>query len=139
LVVEDNEADVFLIVSAFRDSGVHNQLHIVTDGDAALAFLKQTGVHADAPRPDLVLLDLNLPKVDGFDVLAKMKADPRLNKIPVVIISGSDSDVDLARAYRMHVSSYLIKPPHPDQFIAAIRAMDLWLQTLALSPKQSEA
>ena len=139
LVIEDNEADVFITATAFRESRVRNRLHIVTDGEDAVAFLKRTGVHRDAPFPDLVLLDLRLPKVDGFDVLATMKADPQLKKIPVVVVSGSDSDVDLARAYRMQVSSYLVKPAQPDEYIAAIRAMDLWFQTLALSRKKPEA
>ncbi len=139
LLVEDNEADVYLTVTAFQGSSVQNRLHIVTDGEDAIAYLKRTGIHSGAPRPDLVLLDLKLPKGDGFDILAEMKADPTLRKIPVVVVSGSDSEVDLARAYRMHVSSYVIKPLGPDQYIAAIRAMDLWFQTLALSPKQPEA
>ena len=139
LLVEDNNADVFLTESAFKECRVRNRLHIVIDGEAAIAFLKRSGPYGAAPRPDLVLLDLNLPKVDGFAVLAAMKADPELRTVPVVVLSGSDNDVDLARAYRMHVSSYVIKPPQPDEFIAAIRAMDLWFQTLALAPKEPEA
>ena len=139
LLVEDNDADALLTASAFHGSRVPNRLHVVTDGDAAITFLEKTGIYSNVRRPDLVLLDLRLPKVDGFAVSAAMKAGPQLRSIPVVVLSGSDNKVDLAQADRMHASSYLMKPPNPDQFIASTRAMDLWFETLAVLPKKHEA
>jgi CheY-like chemotaxis protein len=127
LLVEDNEADIELTTAALREALVHSQVHLVDNGEAAIAFLKRTGDHNQAPRPDLVLLDLNLPKVDGFQVLAEMKADPTLTNIPVVVTSGSHRAADQLRAYDLQVAAYIVKPTDLDQYFAAIRAIkELW-------------
>jgi CheY-like chemotaxis protein len=139
LLVEDNQADIELTATAFRDVTMQHRLHVVTDGAAALEFLNRTGIHSDAPRPDVILLDLNLPKVDGFQVLEQMKVDPTLQKIPVVVVTGSLSQLDMARAYRLQVASFFVKPARPDSYIADIRAMELWFRTLTLRPSESEA
>ena len=111
-------------------------MHVVTDGEQALAFLKRQGDHTNAPRPDLVFLDLNLPKVDGYEVLEAMKADPALRRIPVVAISGSKSEIDIARAYDEQVSAYLVKPPGVNEYFAAIRSLkELWFHAAELPPK----
>jgi chemotaxis family two-component system response regulator Rcp1 len=140
LLVEDNPADVHLTLTALRDARSPSEVHVVADGEAALAFLKREGAHANAPRPDLVFLDLNLPKVDGYQVLAAMKADPVLRRIPVVAISGSRSEIDIARAYDEQISAYLIKPPGVDEYFAAIRSLkELWFHAAALPPSQEAA
>jgi CheY-like chemotaxis protein len=139
LLIEDNDADVHLTVMALRDATIPNRIHIAKDGDEALAFLNRTGAHSDAPRPDLVLLDLNLPSVDGFEVLALMKADPQLKMIPVIVVSGSDRDADLRRAYESQIAGYLIKPLDVDRYFAAIRSIkQLWFHELAMPPKQTD-
>lgn len=140
LLVEDNEADVTLTNEAFRDATTRIQIHTVRDGEEALAFLSRTGVHADAPRPDLVLLDLSLPRVDGFQVLAQMKTDPHLKKIPVIVISGSDRDADKTRAYDLQISSYLVKPVELDRYFTAVRAIkEAWFHALSVPPKETDA
>jgi CheY-like chemotaxis protein len=111
-------------------------VHVVT----ALAFLKRQGSLTSAPRPDLVFLDLSLPKVDGYQVLEAMKADPVLRRIPVVVISSSSREVDIARAYDGQISAYLIKPPGIDEYFAAVRSLkELWLHAAALPPKEEAA
>jgi CheY-like chemotaxis protein len=136
LLVEDNPADVHLTLTALRDARSSSEVHVVVDGEEALAFLKREGDHVDAPRPDLVFLDLNLPKVDGYEVLRAMKVDPVLRRIPVVAISGSKSDIDIARAYDEQISAYLIKPPDVSEYFAAIRSLkELWFHAAALPPK----
>jgi chemotaxis family two-component system response regulator Rcp1 len=140
LLVEDNPADVHLTLTALRDARSHSEVYVVADGEEALAFLKREGAHANAPRPDLVFLDLNLPKVDGYEVLAAMKADPVLRRIPVVAISGSKSEIDIARAYDEQISAYLVKPPGVDEYFAAIRSLkELWFHAAALPPSQEAA
>ena len=121
LLVEDNPADARLTLTALRDARSPSEVHVVTDGEEALAFLKLEGDHVNAPRPDLVFLDLSLPKVDGYQVLAAMKADPVLRRIPVVVISSSSREIDIARAYDAQVPAYLIKPRGVDHYFAAIR------------------
>jgi chemotaxis family two-component system response regulator Rcp1 len=112
-------------------------VHVVTDGEQALAYLKREGDYIKAPRPDLVFLDLNLPKVEGYEVLEAMKADPVLRRIPVVAISGSKSEVDIARAYDEQISAYLVKPPGVNEYFAAIRSLkELWFHAAALPPKE---
>jgi CheY-like chemotaxis protein len=136
LLVEDNPADVHLTLTALRDARSSSEVHVVVDGEEALAFLKREGDHVHAPRPDLVFLDLNLPKVDGYEVLRAMKVDPVLRRIPVVAISGSKSDIDIARAYDEQISAYLIKPPDVSEYFAAIRSLkELWFHAAALPPK----
>jgi two-component system, chemotaxis family, response regulator Rcp1 len=137
LLVEDNPADVHLTLTALRDARSASKVHVVTDGEQALAYLRREGDHIKAPRPDLVFLDLNLPKVDGYEVLESMKADPDLRRIPVVAISGSRSEIDIARAYDQQISAYLVKPPGVNEYFAAIRSLkELWFHAAALPPKQ---
>src|SRR5258708_4477994 len=140
LLVEDNPADVHITLTALRDARSQNQVYVVADGEEALAFLKREGSHVSAPRPDLVFLDLSLPKVDGYQVLEAMKADPVLRRIPVVVISGSSREVDIARAYDAQISSYLIKPAGISEYFAAIRALkELWFHAATLPPKENAA
>jgi len=140
LLVEDNPADVHLTLTALRDARSSSEVHVVTDGAKALDFLTRQGDYAKAPRPDLVFLDLNLPKVDGYQVLETMKADPVLRRIPVVAISGSRSEIDIARAYDDQISAYLVKPPGVDEYFAAIRSLkELWFHAAALPPKHDAA
>ena len=136
LIVEDNPADVNIMLSALRDAKRSPEIHVVADGEEALAFLNRVGRHIVAPPPDLVLLDLNLPKVNGFQVLEAMKADPVLRRIPVVVISGSDREVDIARAYDAQISSYMIKPKGINEYFTAIRSLkELWFHAATLPPK----
>src|SRR3954469_4955133 len=107
LLAEDNEFDAQVTIAAFRDARVPSRLHRVPDGEAAIAFLRRTGEHGDSPRPDLILLDLNLPKMNGLEVLEQIKADPSFKNIPVVIVSGSIHDGDIRRAYDLQASSFL--------------------------------
>ena len=140
LLVEDNPADAHLTLTALRDAQTSNEVHVVADGEEALAFLKHEGIHTNAPRPDVVFLDLNLPKVDGYQVLEAMKTDPVLRRIPVVAISGSSREIDIARAYDEQVSAYLIKPPGIDEYFAAIRSLkELWFHAAALPPRREAA
>lgn len=136
LLAEDNEFDVHLTMVAFRDATVPNRVHCVPDGEAAIAFLKRTGEHSQAPRPDLILLDLNLPKKGGLEVLEEIKADPNLKNIPVVIVSGNIHDGDIRRAYELQVSSFLMKPLEVDEYFAAIRSLkELWFHAASPAPK----
>jgi two-component system, chemotaxis family, response regulator Rcp1 len=140
LLVEDNPADVHLTLTALRDARSPNQVHVVTDGEQALAFLKREGDYVNAPRPDLVLLDLNLPKVDGYHVLEAMKTDPVLRGIPVVVISGSSREIDIARAYDAHISAYVVKPLGVEEYFAAIRSLkELWLHAATLPARHEGA
>ncbi len=110
LLVEDSPADIRLTEEALRDSPMVDTLHVARDGEEAMDFLRQRGAHADAPRPDLVLLDLNLPRKNGAEVLAEVKAHPSLRRIPVIVISGSSADQDVRNAYDLHANAYLRKP-----------------------------
>ena len=136
LLVDDNPGDIELTKAALRDARILNEIHVATDGEQALRFLKRVGEFAKAPRPDLVFLDLTMPKVDGFQVLAEMKADPDLRRIPVIVMSSSDAEKDLARAYDAQISAYLIKPSDLDAYFTAIRSVkELWFNVIALPPK----
>lgn len=136
LVADDNPGDVMLTKDALRDARILNQVHVASDGAEALAFLKREGVYRDAPIPDLVFLDLKMPKVDGFQVLAQMKADPELRRIPVIFMSSSAAESDLARAYDAQIAAYLVKPADLDAYFAAIRAIkELWFNVVTLAPK----
>ena len=129
LVVEDNEFDVNLTVAAFRDEVVPNRVHCVPDGEAAVAFLKHTGEYSESPRPDLVVLDLNLPKMDGFEVLEAIKSDPDLKSIPVVMVSGQGGQAEVRRAYELHAAAFVVKPDEVDDYFAAIRSLkELWFR-----------
>ena len=136
LLVEDNPGDVELAREALRDVTVPLRLSVVHDGVEALAFLRREGRHADAPRPDLVLLDLNVPKLDGRGVLAEAKGDVALRDIPIVVLTSSQASIDVRRAYALHANAYVAKPVDLDQHLAAVRAVvDFW-GTVALRARE---
>jgi chemotaxis family two-component system response regulator Rcp1 len=133
LLVEDNPGDVRLTVEALRGAKVANELHVVGDGQAAIDFLRQRGQYADAPRPDIVLLDLNLPRLEGCDVLADIKSDPDLAKIPIIVLTSSSSDKDIQRSYALHANCFVTKPVDFSEFIAAVRSLEgFWLKIVRL-------
>jgi len=137
LLADDNPGDVALTKVALRDARILNHVHVANDGAEALAFLKRQGNFCDAPRPDLVLLDLRMPKVDGHQVLGEMKSDPELRRIPVIVMSSSSAENDLVRAYDAQISAYLVKPSNFDEYFNAIRAVkELWFHIVALPPKR---
>lgn len=133
LLAEDNPGDVRLTQEALRESKIRNNLNVVTDGVEAIAFLRRQGKYANAPTPDVVLLDLNLPKKDGREVLAEIKSDPVLKRIPVVIITSSEAEQDILRTYDLHANCYVSKPVDLDQFIKVIQAIEnFWLTIVKL-------
>ena len=133
LLIEDNADDVALTVRALERAKLHNQIHVVKDGYDALAFVRREGPHATAPTPDLILLDLNLPGRDGREVLAEIKSDHRLRSIPLIVISSSDSDDDVRRAYQLHANAFVQKPLDPQRFLAAVGSIEqFWLQVVKL-------
>ena len=135
LLVEDNPGDVLLTQEAFREGRLAHRLSVVEDGEDAMHFLRQEGRHADAPRPDLILLDLNLPKKDGRELLAEVKGDPVLRHIPVIVLTTSDAEQDVWRAYKLHANCYLTKPVQMDDFLNKIRSVeDFWLTVVRLPP-----
>jgi CheY-like chemotaxis protein len=128
LLVEDNLGDVRLTQEAFRRTTVTIRLHVASDGVEALSFLNQEGVHLLSPRPDLILLDLNLPKMDGREVLARIKADDALKSIPTVILTTSDADSDIAESYKLQANCYLSKPVQLEAFEGLVKSInDFWL------------
>jgi len=128
LLVEDNPGDIRLIEEALKEGNIPHRLHMVRDGAEAIEFLFRTGQHADAPRPDLVLLDLNLPKKDGREVLAEIKADPRLKLIPVVVLTTSEAEGDILKAYDLNANCYITKPVDLDEMIKVVLALEgFWL------------
>jgi len=133
LLVEDNAADVRLTREALKDAKVRNQLHVAADGVEAMAFLRREGRHAGAPRPDLVLLDLNLPKKDGREVLEEIKQDPGLQNIPVVILTTSQAEEDVLRSYQLRANAYVTKPVDLEQFLEVVRSIEsFWLEIVRL-------
>ena len=135
LLVEDNPGDVDLDREALQDSKVSNTLSVAIDGEEAMAFLHRSGKYATAPRPDLVLLDLNLPRKDGRQVLAEIKADDSLKNIPVVILTTSKKDEDILKSYNLHANCYITKPIDLHQFLRVIRGIeDFWLTIVSLPP-----
>ena len=133
LLVEDNAGDVDLALEALADSKIRNTVHVVGDGEEAMAFLHRTGKHTTAPRPDIILLDLNLPKKDGREVLAEIKADDNLKRIPVVILTTSQAEEDILRSYNLHCNCYITKPIDLHQFIRVVKAIeDFWLTIVKL-------
>jgi len=135
LLVEDNPGDARLALEAMKDSKINNVLHLVSDGVEAMEFLRKKGKYADAPRPDLVLLDLNLPKKDGREVLAEIKADESLKRIPVVILTISKAEEDILKSYNLHANCFITKPIDLDQFMHVVRAIeDFWLTIVKLPP-----
>lgn len=136
LMVEDNPSDVRLTVEAFKDAKVFNNMSVAKDGEEAMAFLRKEGKFSDAPRPDLILLDLNLPKKNGREVLEEIKNDSSLKRIPVVILTTSEDEKDILRAYDLHVNAYIKKPVDLDQFIKIVEAVeDFWLSVVKLPPR----
>jgi CheY-like chemotaxis protein len=124
LLVEDDAGDELMTREAFEDNKIRNSLHVVRDGEEALDFLYRRGPYVDAVRPDLVLLDLNLPKYDGRQVLERIKGDPDLATIPVVVLTTSSAEEDIVRSYKLHANAYVTKPVDLDQFIKAVRQID---------------
>jgi CheY-like chemotaxis protein len=139
LLVEDSPGDVRLTQEAFKDAKVHINLHVASDGAKAMAFLKHEGEYANAPRPDLILLDLNLPKKDGREVLAEIKDDPKLRSIPVVVLTTSSSEADILRSYMLHANSYITKPVDLEGFLTVVKSIDsFWLSVVKL-PREVSA
>jgi two-component system, chemotaxis family, response regulator Rcp1 len=133
LLVEDNEPDVVLTREAFREAKISNSLFVVEDGAEAMHFLYRRGKYSEMPRPDLILLDLNLPKKDGRAVLAEIKSDPELTSIPVVILTTSSDEKDVIRAYTAHANCYIIKPVDFLQFMGIVRSIEgFWLTVVRL-------
>ena len=133
LLIEDNIGDARLAQEALRDAKVRNRLHWASDGIEGLAFLRREGKHASAPRPDLVLLDLNLPRKDGREVLSEIKSDQKLKCIPVVILTTSQAEEDILRAYHLNANCYISKPVDLDQFMKVVKTIeDFWLTIVKL-------
>jgi two-component system, chemotaxis family, response regulator Rcp1 len=134
LLIEDNPGDARLAQEAFRAAyGCIIQLHVVSDGVEAMAFLRREGAHRGAPTPDLILLDLNLPKISGYEVLAQVKRDDSLKMIPVVVLSSSEAAADVVKSYRLHANCYFKKPAEWDAFYTIVRAIkDFWLSAVDL-------
>ena len=133
LLVEDNPGDVRLTAEALQDGKVWNRLSVAPDGVEALAFLRREGTHVAAPRPDVVLLDLNLPKKDGRQVLAEIKGDAMLRSIPVVILTTSKAEEDIVKTYDLHANCYITKPVDLEQFLSVVKAIeDFWLCVVKL-------
>jgi chemotaxis family two-component system response regulator Rcp1 len=138
LLVEDSPGDVRLTKEAFRSANPTVHLHVACDGVEAMAFLRHEGVHANSLRPDLILLDLNLPKMDGREVLAHIKGDDILKTIPTAILTTSDADVDITKSYQLHANCYLNKPVQLDEFEKLVKSInDFWLNEVRL-PNQRE-
>ncbi len=135
MLVEDNPGDVRLTEEALKEGKVINRLNVVPDGVEAIAYLRKTGDYASAATPDLMLLDLNLPKKDGREVLAEVKEDPDLRKIPVVVLTTSRDEQDILKSYDLHANCYITKPVDFAQFIRVVRAIeDFWLSVVKLPP-----
>jgi CheY-like chemotaxis protein len=135
LLVEDDPGDVVMTREAFQDYKVRNTLHVVNDGVEAMAFLRQQGEFADRPRPDLVLLDLNLPKMDGREVLEAIKSDPELASIPVVVLTTSENEDDVLRSYSLHANAYVTKPVDFERFIEVVRQIDDFFVSVVRLPR----
>lgn len=139
LMVEDSPGDAELLLDFLEQSKVKNRIHWVKDGEAAMAFLHREGEYAAKPMPDLILLDLNLPRKDGREVLSETKGDPRLAHIPVVILTSSKSEQDIARSYSLKANCYITKPVDLEQFAKVVRAIDdFWLSVVRLPPNDGE-
>src|SRR5208283_4425928 len=137
LLVEDSPGDVRLTREAFQAANVSVHLSVVVDGVEAMSFLKREGVHADAPRPDLTLLDLNMPRMDGREVLARIKKDDSLKTIPIVILTTSDSEGDIAKSYQLHANGYVCKPVQFSEFESLVKSIyDFWLTKARLPQTQ---
>ena len=139
LLVEDSAGDVRLTREALKDAKVHVNLHIASDGIEAMAFLNREGTHQNNPRPDLILLDLNLPKKDGREVLQEIKGNLTLKSIPVVILTTSESEADILRSYLLHANCYITKPVDLDGFLKVVKSIDsFWLSVVKL-PRETRS
>ncbi len=137
LLVEDNPGDVWLIEDVLKEAKVCNKLHVAKDGVEALSYLVKQGKHSDKVNPDLILLDLNLPKKDGREVLARIKEEPDLKRIPVVILTGSKAEKDILKSYDLHANCYITKPVGLTEFIKVVRSIeDFWLTIVKLPPHE---
>jgi chemotaxis family two-component system response regulator Rcp1 len=142
LLIEDNRADVRLTREALTEGKVRNNLHVAPDGIAALEMLRREGPYAKAPRPDLILLDLNLPKMNGRELLAEIKKDESFRQIPVVVLTTSEDEEDIVRSYELHANCYVVKPVGLEQFLEVVRQIDsFWLEVVKLPhpPKEKGA
>jgi len=138
LMVEDDPADVRLTREALKNKKVHTTMDTVEDGLEAMAYLQKEGAYADKPRPDLILLDLNMPRMDGREVLSKLKEDPKLRRIPVIVLTTSEGEEDILSAYEMNANCYITKPVNWKQFIRVVELIeDFWLTVVKL-PKESD-
>jgi chemotaxis family two-component system response regulator Rcp1 len=134
LLIEDNPADVRLMQEAMRESKIKNVLHVVRDGVEAISYLKNEGIYRDAVRPDLILLDLNLPRKDGRELLAEIKTDPVLKTIPVIILSTSEAEFDIVRSYELHANCYISKPVDLEQFMKVVQSIEHFWFTISKLP-----
>lgn len=135
LLVEDNPGDIRLTQEALKDSKLHNNLSVVKDGVEALAFLRCEGQYTEAPRPDIILLDLNLPRKDGREVLEEIKSDDTLKRIPVVVLTTSDDDMDIIATYNLHANCYITKPVDLQQFVRIVKSIEnFWFSIVKLPP-----
>ncbi len=136
LLIEDSPGDVRLTKEALQEGKVHNNLHVVPDGVEAMAFLHKEGKYADAVRPDLILLDLNLPKKDGREVLGEIKTNPDFSSIPVVVLTTSKAEQDILRSYELKANCYITKPVDLDQFLGVVKSIEnFWLAVVTLPPQ----
>lgn len=139
LLVEDNPGDIRLTMEALKDSPLRNQLHVAKDGVEAIDFLRKRGKYLSAPTPDLILLDLNLPRKDGREVLSEIKTDENLKMIPVVILTTSEAEQDIIKSYKLHANCFITKPADLDDFIYAIRQIEnFWFSVVKLPPENHE-
>lgn len=137
LLVEDNPGDVRLTFEAFKEAKLGNRLHVAQDGQDALDFLRRRGKHADALRPDLILLDLNLPRKDGRQVLREVKADPELRQIPVIVLTVSRAEDDILKSYNLNANCYVSKPLELEQFLAVVRSIQNFWLTIVTLPSEA--
>ena len=136
LLVEDSPADILITREAFQDARLTNTLHVVEDGVKAMEFLRREGIYASAPRPDLILLDLNLPRKNGREVLAEIKATAEFKSIPIVVLTTSNADEDILKAYNVHANCYVIKPVGFDNFFKAVQSIEnFWFSIVTLPPE----
>ncbi|HEX2896777.1 MAG TPA: response regulator [candidate division Zixibacteria bacterium] len=134
LLVEDNPADIRLATEALKEGGVVSDLSVVTDGMDAINFLKRTGKYSDSPRPELILLDLNLPRKNGFDVLQVLKADPNLKSIPVIMLTTSSAEEDIVKSYNLNANCFVTKPTDLEQFLEVVKTIEEFWLTIASLP-----
>ncbi len=136
LLVEDNPGDVVLTQEAFKQAKINNNIHVAPDGEIALEMLYKQGEYTQLATPDIILLDLNLPKVDGREVLEKIKADDELKRIPVVVLTSSQADADILQTYDLHASSYIVKPVDLDQFSRVVESIENFWFTVVVLPSE---